>query len=148
MRDDARHDAEAALRMIELKDCMVQLRLREPAKAKQRNERAGTGSQDVCMYGYQMFFSRTQTERGTESKGYLLSLARAARRSSASGSCHISTSLSRREHVLGQLSPTMFYEGPLQDGIELAVRESKLVVCFVRGSHFLILSWMTRVRRH
>ncbi|KAJ9236440.1 hypothetical protein DTO169E5_5712 [Paecilomyces variotii] len=26
----------------------------------------------------------------------------------------------------------MFYEGPLQDGIELAVRESKLVVCFVR----------------
>lgn len=29
---------------------------------------------------------------------------------------------------------TMFYQGSLQDGITLAVREAKAVVCFVRGS--------------
>lgn len=31
------------------------------------------------------------------------------------------------------LYPTMFYEGDLQSGISLAIQESKLVACFVRG---------------
>jgi hypothetical protein len=31
-------------------------------------------------------------------------------------------------------SSTMFHEGDLQSGIALAVRELKLVICFVRGS--------------
>lgn len=39
----------------------------------------------------------------------------------------------------------MFYEGPLQDGIALAVREAKLVVCFVRGSSFVVQSELPRV---
>ena len=29
----------------------------------------------------------------------------------------------------------MFYEGDLQSGLALAVKESKVVVCFVEGSH-------------
>ncbi|GAD92202.1 predicted protein [Paecilomyces variotii No. 5] len=35
----------------------------------------------------------------------------------------------------------MFYEGPLQDGIALAVRESKLVVCFVRDDTHESSEW-------
>lgn len=31
----------------------------------------------------------------------------------------------------------MFYEGDLQSGITLAVREAKSVICFVRGSSFI-----------
>lgn len=47
--------------------------------------------------------------------------------------CEVLLPLGSDCFTLFSLCLTMFYEGDLQSGIALAIQESKLVACFVRG---------------